>query len=250
MRVRIAARPLPSVTAGKTRCAKKLQPAARARHRQPSQADRKQQNQDRSERKVREREPDQRNHSHHPVLPAVPVGRGPDSGRHRCRETQRQSRQRQSQRIRIALQHQMGYRVPQPQRLPQVGMQDPRQVASVLGGQRRVQPVRMAQRRHVRRRSPLAEHLHDWIPRNQVDQQKHHREHQPKYRQGQQQTPAARPHSCPHRLASAHAETSRPFPSVPSPGAASSASPAASVSTRTRLMRRPFRSTTANERPA
>ena len=58
----------------------------------------------------------------------------------------------------------------------------------------------MPQRRHIRRRRTLAQHLHNRVARHQVDQQKHHRHHHPKHRQRRQR---ALTRSClrPHALA-------------------------------------------------
>ena len=156
-------------------------PSPRTGHRQPTQPNGEDQDQDRPQRKVRERQSPQRGDAQHAIRPAPTVQSRDNARRHGHHNPNRQRRQRKRQRIGITLPHQVRHGVVQAQRLTKVGVEYAPPVAEVLRVEGRVQAIRVPQHGDIGGRRAFAQHLHHRIPRHQVDEQKHHRNHHPQH---------------------------------------------------------------------
>ena len=122
---------------------------AGAGDRQPPDFDRENQNEDRSQRKAREGEPQQTHHAHGAILPSRPAQRRRHACRHSQSQRQQERRHGQLQRIGIARQQQMSDRVVQTQGPPQVSVQHSPPIVDILHAERLIQSILMAQRGDV-----------------------------------------------------------------------------------------------------
>ena len=85
----------------------------------------------------------------------------------------------QGQRVGIALRYEVGDCVVEADGAAQVAVQHAVPIMEILPPKRLIEAVLMAQGRQVRVRCALAQHLLDGIAGNQVNEQKHQRDHQP-----------------------------------------------------------------------
>ncbi len=173
---------------------------ARTAHRQPTQLDRNQQDQNWSQREAGERQTQQAHHSQGLILPASAMQRCRNARGNRQQQRKQQGGRSQLDGVGITRQHQMRDRIVQPQRVSQVAVQNPTPVMEILLPKRRVQPVSMPQRDNVRRTRALAQHLLNRIARNKMNQEKNNRHYQPHHGNGIDQPEE----QCPQRPRNPH----------------------------------------------
>ena len=180
MRVRMAAIALPMVTAGSTRLANDPAPETGSH---PSLMA-KSKNQNRPEREVGKRQAEQADDREQAVVPAVAAVRGTDSGGNGKNDRDEQRRQRELQRVGIALQYKVRHALVVAERGAEVAVQHAFPVADVLLAERRVEAVGVARGFDVGRRRAFAEHLLDGVSRHEMDEQEDEAYHQPDDWQG------------------------------------------------------------------
>ena len=147
----------------------------------------KNKNQDRSQRKVRKRQPQQRDKAESAVVPAIAMQGRTHSCRNRQTQRHGQRRQRQLQGPGISLRDDVSDILIEAERASHVAVQQAAPVVHVLRAQRDIQPVSMACGGDVGCGRALAQHLLDGIAGHDVNQQEDHRNHQPDDRQHVQQ---------------------------------------------------------------
>src|ERR1700722_8876198 len=157
--------------------------ASRARDWQPSQENRKKQDENGAEREVGERQAEQADYAEQAVIPSVAPLRRAHSGRNREQHRNQKGRQSQLQGVRIALRDQVGYALVESQGRPQIAAQNAFPIVQILPAERKVEPVGVTGGLYVGYRSAFSKHLQDGIAGDQVDQQEHQRDDQPDDRQ-------------------------------------------------------------------
>ena len=133
--------------------------------------DGEEQDEDRAEREVREREADERDDAEGPVLPARAMQRGEDSGGDGECEADEQRGEREGERVGVALQHEVGDGVVQAEGLAEVGVEDAVPVVRILLAEGRVEAVGVAEGVDVGGGCAFAEHLDDGVAGDEVDEQ-------------------------------------------------------------------------------
>ena len=175
MRVRMAASAPPMVMAGSTRLAND----AGAGDGQPSQLDGEEQNQDRAQREVGERQAEEADDAEQAVVPAIAALGGAHSRGDGEDDRDEQRRQRELQRVGIALGDEARDGLVVAKGAAEIAVQNAFPVMQVLLAERSVEAVGVARGLDVGGRRAFAEHLRDGISGDQVDEQEDEANHQP-----------------------------------------------------------------------
>ena len=179
MRVRMAARAPPMVTAGRIKCCQEPDPDT---GNQPS-SNRKEKDENRPQREVRKRQSQQRDEAEGAVIPAIAM-QSRTHTRWNCQaQRNRECRQRQLQRPRIGLSDDVSDVRVVAQRTSHIAVNQPTPVIYVLGAKWNIETVRVAGGDDVGSGSAFAQHLKDGIARHDVNQKENNGNHQPDHRQ-------------------------------------------------------------------
>jgi hypothetical protein len=131
--------------------------------------DREEQYEDGAESEVGKGKADQGDHAQGAILPPVAMQRGPDAGGDRSRNADKESGDRESKGVRVALKDEVGDGVVEAKRLAEIHVEQTVPVVGVLLRERRVESIGVAEGIDVGGGSAFAKHLNNGVAGNKVD---------------------------------------------------------------------------------
>ncbi len=161
---------------------------ARSRDRKPAKGYGEDQDQDGAESKVGEGEASERNDAEEAVRPAIAMESGEDAGGKAKGHPNKQSGKGQFEGIGIPLNDEVEDGVVEAEGLAEVGVNEASPISSVLGGERLVEAVGVAECGDVGGGGTFTEHLGDRVAGDEMDKEEDDGDNKPQNGQGGEKT--------------------------------------------------------------